>query len=61
MQDCKLHLLSWKLMPKLAALLHSLASILGTSEYQDRYMREMGGPEIAHSGQSVQKGTNEAA
>ena len=57
MQDCKLHLLRWKLMPKLAALLHSLAVILGASEYQDRYIREMG-PEVAQSGQSVQRGTN---
>ncbi len=56
MQDCKLHLLRWKFMPKLAVLLHSLAGILGASEYQDRYIREMG-PEIAQSGQSVQKGT----
>ena len=57
MQDCKLHLLRWKFLPKLAALLHSLANIVGASEYQDGYVREMG-PEIKESGISVPKGMN---
>ena len=42
MQDCKLHLLRWKFLPKLAALLYALAGILTAPEYQDRYVREMG-------------------
>ena len=52
-------MLRWKHMPKLAALLHSLAGILGAPEYQDRYEREMG-RDIVQSGLSVQRGKGTA-
>jgi hypothetical protein len=59
MQDCKLHLLRWSFLPKLAALLHAMACLLGAGEWQDRYMREMG-PDIARSGLSTQQGAPSA-
>lgn len=55
LQDCKLHLLRWKFLPKLVTLLHALACLLGASEHQDRYVREMG-PEVVKAGPGAQKG-----
>jgi len=60
LQDCKLHLLRWRFLPKLATLLHALACLLGTPEYQDRYMREMG-PDVIKSGTGAQNGERTSA
>jgi hypothetical protein len=42
LQDFKLHLLRWHLLPKLAMLLGPLAALLGAPDYLEHYRRDLG-------------------
>ena len=41
-QDFKLHMLRWHLLPSLGRLLADLAQLLGQHDYLDHYMRDLG-------------------